>query len=137
MHRRADLAGFTLIEMLVAIVLMLLLVLPLMRSFSSGLAVKTRSDVMTEATMIAEAELEYVAAYPAFTGATSSDRVEGRYSIHTSTAPYSLGILDDGLPVQPYEIRVTVSWPAGAIERSVALRALRLGRSVQASEPSP
>ena len=137
MRHRADAAGFTLIEMLVAIVLMLLLVLPLMRSFSSGLLVRTRSDVLTEATMIAEEELETVAANRAVIGESSSDRVEGRYSVHTSTAPYALGILEDGLPLQPYEIRVTVSWPEGARNRAVTLRALRLARPAQGNEPAP
>jgi prepilin-type N-terminal cleavage/methylation domain-containing protein len=137
MFQRADAAGFTLIEMLVAIVLMLLLVLPLMRSFSTGLALRTRSEVLTEATMIAEAELETVAANGALNGATSSDRVEGRYSIHTSATPYALGIFDDGLPIRPYEIRVTVSWPEGASNRSVALTTLRLARLAQGSAPSP
>ena len=137
MRHRANAAGFTLIEMLVAIVLMLLLVLPLMRSFSTGLAVRTRSDVLTEATMIAEAEIETVAANRALNGEPSSDRVEGRYSIHSSTAPYTLGIMDDGLPVQPYEIRVTVSWPEGARNRAVTLQALRLARPAQGNEPAP
>ena len=137
MRRRADAAGFTLIEMLVAIVLMLLLVMPLMQSFSSGFLVRTRSDMLTEATMIAETELETVAANRARNGENSSDRVEGRYSIHTSMGPYVLGILDDGLPVQPYEIRVTVSWSEGARNRAVTLRTLRLGPPAPANEPSP
>jgi prepilin-type N-terminal cleavage/methylation domain-containing protein len=137
MRHRADAAGFTLIEMLVAIVLMLLLVLPLMRSFSTGLAVRTRSDVLSEATMIAEAELETVAANRSLNGERSSDRVEGRYSIHTATAPYALGVLEEGLPVQPYDIRVTVSWPEGARTRALTLRALRLGRAAQINEPAP
>ncbi len=56
MRHRIDAAGFTLIEMLVAITLMALLLLPLMRSFSSGLLVRSRSDILTEATIIAETE---------------------------------------------------------------------------------
>lgn len=137
MRRRADAGGFTLIEMLVAITLMLVLVLPLMRSFSIGLAVRSRGDVLTEATMIAEAELETVAANRAFNGETSSDRIEGRYSIHSSAAPYAMEILGEGLPVRPYEIRVTVSWPEGARNRSVALRTLRLAPSAPSNETSP
>lgn len=137
MRHRTDAAGFTLIEMLVAITLMLLLVLPLMRSFSSGLLVRSRSDVLAEATMIAETELETAAANLAAGGETSSDRVAGRYSIRSSAARYALGILDDGLAVRPYEIRVTVSWPEGARTRSVALQTLRLGRAAPDNTPSP
>jgi len=137
MRHRTDAAGFTLIEMLVAITLMALLLLPLMRSFSSGLLVKSRSDVLTEATVIADTELETVAANPVITGETSSDRQQGRYSIHTSVGRYTIGTFDEGLPVQPYEIRVTVSWPEGAQSRSVALRMLRLVPQATGRVPSP
>jgi len=137
MRHRADAAGFTLIEMLVAITLMVLLLLPLMRSFSSGLLARSRSDALTEATMIAEAELETIGASPAFSSGPSVDRSEGRYSVHASTAPYKMAILEDGLPVRPYEIRVTVSWPEGARTRSVALRTLRLAPAAPDTEPSP
>jgi prepilin-type N-terminal cleavage/methylation domain-containing protein len=126
MRQRTDAAGFTLIEMLVAITLMALLLLPLMRSFSSGLLARSRSDVLTEATVIAETELETTAGNPAFSGETSSDRHQGRYSVRTSVAPYVIGTFDDRLPMRSYEIRVTVSWPEGARTRSVALQTLRL-----------
>jgi prepilin-type N-terminal cleavage/methylation domain-containing protein len=137
MRHRADAAGFTLIEMLVAITLMVLLLLPLMRSFSSGLLVRSRSDVLTEATVIAESELETVAANPAFNSETASDRRQGRYSIHTSVGRYAIGTFDDQLLVQPYEIRVTVSWPEGARTGSVALRMLRLARLAPGKIPPP
>jgi prepilin-type N-terminal cleavage/methylation domain-containing protein len=126
MRRHADAAGFTLIEMLVAITLMVVLLLPLMRSFSSGLLVRSRSDALAEATLIAENRLEAIAANPAFNDEPSSDRRQGRYNVRTSVQRYTVGNFDDGLAVQPYEIRVTVSWPEGAQTRSVAMRTLRL-----------
>jgi prepilin-type N-terminal cleavage/methylation domain-containing protein len=135
MRHRTDPAGFTLVEMLVAITLMALLLLPLMRSFSSGLLVKSRSDVLTEATVIAETELETIAANPAFNGESSYDRRQGRYSIHMSVGRYTIGTFDDRLPVQPYEIHVTVSWPEGAQTHSVALRTLRLARLAPGKGP--
>jgi hypothetical protein len=52
-------------------------------------------------------------------------------------APYDMAILADGLPVRPYEIRVTVSWPQGARTESVALRTLRLVPAAPDSEASP
>jgi prepilin-type N-terminal cleavage/methylation domain-containing protein len=135
MRHRIDAAGFTLIEMLVAITLMALLLLPLMRSFSSGLLVRSRSDILTEATIIAETELETAAANPVFSGETSSDRSQGRYSVRTSVAPYAIGTFDDRMAVRPYEIRVTVSWPEGARTRSVALQMLQLARLAPGKVP--
>ena len=137
MRQHADSAGFTLIEMLVAITLMALLLLPLMRSFSSGLFVRSRTDVLTEATLIAEAELETFAAKSTFSGETSFDRFEGRYSVHTSVGRYVAGSFDAELPVRPYEIQVTVSWPDGSQTRSVDLRMLRLGPSAPGDLPLP
>ena len=137
MRHRPDAAGFTLIEMLVAITLMVLLLLPLMRSFSAGLFVRTRSDALTEATMIAETELETVAANPALNSEPLADSRQGRYTIHTSVAPFTIGTADDQLPVRPYEIRVTVSWLEGARTQSVDLQMLQVGRVAPAPEPSP
>lgn len=137
MRRHADAAGFTLIEMLVAITLMVVLLLPLMRSFSSGLQVRGRSDALTEATLIAESQLETIAANRAFNSEASSDRRQGRYHVRTSVQRYTVGSVDPGIAVQPYEIRVTVSWPEGAQTRSVALRLLRLGPSLPAEAEGP
>lgn len=137
MRQHANAAGFTLIEMLVAITLMVVLLLPLMRSFSSGLLVRSRSDALTEATLIAESQLETAAANPAFNDETSSDRRQGRYDIRTSVHRYTIGDPDDRIALRPYEIRVTVSWSEGARTRSVALRILRLEPSLPTEAEGP
>jgi prepilin-type N-terminal cleavage/methylation domain-containing protein len=54
--------GFTLIEVLVATALAAILLLPLLHSFSTGIATATRTDAITQATLIAESTLENIGA---------------------------------------------------------------------------
>jgi general secretion pathway protein I len=129
MHRRADESGFTLIEVLVATTIAALLLLPLLRGFSAGLATTTRSGGLTEATLIAQSTLETVGAQAPLDEARDLDRQEGRYHVTARVHRYSAAELADdaSLPVAPYEITVTVDWPEGTKVQSVAVRTLRLG----------
>ena len=129
MRQRADESGFTLIEVLVATTIAALLLLPLLRGFSTGLAATTRSGGLTEATLIAQSTIETVGAQAPLDEARDLDRHEGRYHVRARVHRYSTPELADdaSLPVAPYEIAVTVDWPEGAKVRSVAVRTLRLG----------
>jgi general secretion pathway protein I len=128
MHRRADESGFTLIEVLVATTIAALLLLPLLRGFSAGLATTTRSGGLTEATLIAQSTLETVGVQAPLDEARDLDRQEGRYHVTARVHRYSAAELADdaSLPVAPYEITVTVDWPEGTKVQSVAVRTLRL-----------
>lgn len=128
MPRRADESGFTLIEVLVATTIAALLLLPLLRGFSTGLATTTRSNGLTEATLIAQSTLDTLGAQTPLDQTTSVDRHDGRYHVTAAVHPYSSADLanDASLPVAPYEITVTVDWPEGTKLESVALRSLRL-----------
>jgi prepilin-type N-terminal cleavage/methylation domain-containing protein len=129
MQRRTDESGFTLIEVLVATTIAALLLLPLLRGFSTGLTATARSGSLTEATLIAQSTLETVGAQSPLVEARDIDRQEGRYHVKAEVHQYSSAELADdaSLPVAPYEITVTVDWPEGAKVQSVAIRTLRLG----------
>ena len=129
MRRRADESGFTLIEVLVATTIAALLLLPLLRGFSTGLAATTRSAGLTEATLIAQSTLEAMGAEGPLDEASGLDRQQGRYHVTAQVHRYSdPEFADDAsLPVVPYEIIVTVGWPEGAKIESMAVRTLRLG----------
>ena len=133
--RRAEESGFTLIEVLVATTIAALLLLPLLRGFSSGLAATTRSGGLTEATLIAQSTLESLGAQAPLDAARDIDRQEGRYHVAARVHRYTGADFanDASLPVAPYEITVTVAWGEGAKAESVALRTLRLGAAPAAA----
>jgi general secretion pathway protein I len=129
MSRSADARGFTLIEVLVAFTIAALLLLPLLRSFSAGIASATRTDSYTAATLIAESTLESLGPGVALTDGGSVDRQEGQYHVSAAMHRYEAGTASDRalLVTIPYEIVVTVTWPEAARMQSIALRTLRLG----------
>jgi general secretion pathway protein I len=129
MRRRADVSGFTLIEVLVAFTIAAMLLLPLLRSFSTGVASAAKVDAFTEATLIAESTIEMIGPGVALTDGADLDQPEGQYRVLASVRRYqSEFVFDRPAPgVVPYEVAVTVSWPEGGRTRSVALRTLRLG----------
>jgi general secretion pathway protein I len=138
MRQSAEARGFTLIEVLVAFTIAALLLLPLLRSFSTGIASATRTDGFTEATLIAESTLESIGPAVPLVDGGSSEQQEGAYRVSTSVHRYQ----GDAAPARdlllaiPYEIVVTVSWPEAARMRSIALRTLRIGPP-PSEQPTP
>jgi prepilin-type N-terminal cleavage/methylation domain-containing protein len=126
MQTRAESHGFTLIEVLVAVTLMILIMMPLMRSFSEGLALRNRSNALTRATLLAQSALERLPELPLAGGGDSFDRDDGPFHISTVIEPYGADEGDERLQVIPYEVRVTVSWPDRARKRSISLQSVRL-----------
>lgn len=128
MRRHAD-AGFTLIEVLIAFAIAAVLLLPLLRSFSTGVASATRTGAFAEATLIAESTVETVGTDLTLNGPAGLDQVNGPYHIVAAVQRYLGNAVSSqpGQAVVPYEIVVTVTWPEGAGLRSIELRSLRLG----------
>jgi prepilin-type N-terminal cleavage/methylation domain-containing protein len=126
---RDDTQGFTLIEVLVAFTIAVVLLAPLLHSFSTGLNSISRTDRYTEASAIARSAFEALGPELTPTDAGGSTRQTGPYHISTKVRPYhGEGVIDGpALPVVPYEVAVTVGWRDGRHTRSVALHGIRLG----------
>ena len=122
-------AGFTLIEVLVAFTIAAVLLLPLLRSYSAGIAGATRTDAFTAATLLAESTLETFGPGTALVDGGGLDQQEGRYHVSVTVQRYQGegSMPSSPLVAIPYEVAVTVSWPEAARQESVALRTLRLG----------
>ena len=137
-RRRHDESGFTLIEVLVAFAIAAVLLLPLLRSFSTGIGMATRSDAATEATLIAQSTLEGMGRLVALDAGASIDRQEGPYHVSAVVDRYQGDGVAAGsiLTVVPYDVAVTVDWQEGARTHSITLHTLRLGPPPVA-EPSP
>jgi type II secretory pathway pseudopilin PulG len=129
MRRHDNAAGFTLIETLVAFAIVALLLLPMLRSFSTGIASTSRADAVDGATLIAQSTIESLVPEVEAARLVDRERQEGAYHVTSRISAYDGDGVPSGpnLPLLPYRISVTVSWPEGARTRSIGLDALRLG----------
>ena len=130
MPSRAEQSGFTLIEVLVAFTIALVLLVPLLHSFSTGLATGSRTDAFSNATLIAQSTLERLGSEATLNDKEKTEQQNGPYRIEISVRRYR----GDGAPqratrsvMEPYDVAVTVSWREGLRMRSVTLQGIRLG----------
>jgi len=126
MFSRQHNSGYTLIEVLVAMVILALALGALLRIFSGGLRNISVSDDYTRAVLIAKTQLHSAAALvPLATG--SSAGIAGEKFKWTRTVenyPYSA---NSNLPLNAYTVTVDVEWPHAKSERHVQLISLVLG----------
>src|SRR6185437_15781126 len=97
MRQRDSEAGFTLIETLVAFAIVALLLLPLLRSFSTGLASTSRADAVDGATLVAQSTIESLTPDAEAARPVDVDRQDGAYHITGRISPYA----GDGVPNGP------------------------------------
>ena len=121
-------SGYTLIEVLVAFVILALALTVLLRIFSGGLRnVSVSSDYAT-ATLIAESRLAAtgidVPLRPGETSGTEGERFEWTVSVQ-DYEPWP-GYRSAAKGVDAYRVTVTVEWPNGDNTRSVGLSTVRL-----------
>ncbi len=127
--------GFTLIEVMVAFVLLALVLGVLLQVFTGGLRSARVSEAYTMATLLAESKLAAVGIEEPLTAGETAGRFDDRFRWRLDVRPYepahSEGPAEgDDAPVQAaleaYEVVVTVSWDGVNEERSVSLTTLRL-----------
>jgi prepilin-type N-terminal cleavage/methylation domain-containing protein len=128
--RRASETGFTLIEVLVAVAIAAILLVPLIYNFSANIDRGSTADSTIEATLIAESMIETLGArLPLPSGDSVAD--EGRFTVAASVQQY---VGENGSTagyIIPYELAVSVSWKDGRRQHAVALRTVRLAASGQ------
>jgi len=121
-------SGYTLIEVLVAFMILALALTVLLRIFSGGLRnVSVSSDYAT-ATLIAESRLAAagidIPLRPGETSGTEGERFEWTVSVQ-DYQPWP-GYRSASQAVDAYRVTVTVEWPNGDNTRSVGLSTVRL-----------
>jgi general secretion pathway protein I len=121
----AGAAGFTLIEIIIAFAVAVLLLGALYQVFATGLRAGSAAENLSDAVLLAQSALDATAGVAVVAGETS-DRI-GDYERRTVIRPRPDLGTGGGSGVMPYEIAVTVEWPARGGKRSVELRTLRLG----------
>ena len=121
-------SGYTLIEVLVAFMILALALTVLMRIFSGGLRNVSVSSDYAVATLIAESRLAAtgvdVPLRPGETSGTEGERFEWTVSVQ-DYQPWP-GYRSAAKGVDAYRVTVTVEWPHGDNTRRVGLSTVRL-----------
>ncbi len=124
-RRKGRRDGFTLLEVLVAFVILSVSLVALLRAFSSGIgAVGTAADYRTAA-LLARSKIDEIGPVIELTEGRHAGRFENGYDWHAEITAYDLG-QPAPFPVLGYQVAVTVQWQGG---RAITLTSLRLAAS--------
>ena len=133
--RRVASAGFSLLEVLVAFVIVALVATALFRLFGGALRNAAATDEWSRALLVAESRLALAAhAQPFREGADQGAEFDGRIRWRTNVAPYQtpntsddLTRLSDQSPTRLFRVSVDVSFPSDSgRDRVLSLSTLRL-----------
>jgi general secretion pathway protein I len=140
--RRAVTGGFSLLEVLVAFIIVALVVTALFRLFGGALGNASAADEWTRALSVAQSRLTLAASTQPLQEATDAGTDgDGRIAWRTSVAPYvpadanpDLERASEAMPTRLYRVTVDVRFPGIAGQpRTLSLSTMRLGpRSVLA-----
>jgi general secretion pathway protein I len=128
--------GFSLIEVLVAFVILSLVATALFRLFSSSLTNASAAEEWSRALQVAESRLANAAAAQPLKEATErGDDLNGRVKWETSVTPYAARDVDpelerasEGLAMRLYRINIDVRYVGGdGRERTLTLSTMRMG----------
>ncbi len=120
-------AGFALVEVLAALVLVLLTLGVVYQVYGTAFDTSARAERVTEALLAAESKLtELGAMRPLRAGASSGTLADG-YSWRAVVSAYREGLRSDpdAMPVRAFDIEVTVAW-GGRAHQSVTLGTIRV-----------
>lgn len=123
-------AGFTLVEVIVALAILSLGLSVLLGSISGSLRQTATAARMAEAGALAQSLLAEVGTDPAIKPEESSGEFPNGYRWHLRMQPYGGANEREEWPVGAYLISTEVEWEEGASRRSYALTTLRLGPKV-------
>lgn len=124
-HRRQE--GFSLLEVLVAFVILSISLGVLLQVFATGLRNAGTADDYTQATLYAESILVAIGRETPLSEGQHSGPINDRFSWRSTVAPYTDDMPDpEKTHVRAYRVEVEVFWDGLAQTRSVMLETLRL-----------
>ncbi len=124
-HRRQE--GFSLLEVLVAFVILSISLGVLLQVFATGLRNAGTADDYTQATLYAESILAAIGRETPLNEGQHSGPINDRFSWRSTVAPYTDDMPDpEKTHVRAYRVEVEVFWDGLAQTRSVMLETLRL-----------
>ncbi len=124
-------AGFTLVEVLAAFVILALALAVLLPGFATGMRSLVTADDYATATLLAQSRLELVGRAEPVQAGASTGAFDERFRWQLEIAPLPELHADESVPLQAYSVVLTVAWEAGSAERTVTLQTLRLGPPIE------
>jgi len=123
-----DKRGFTLIEIVVALLVLAIVSAVLFEGFSVGFRNARTADDFTQAVLIAQSKLAPTGVAEPLAAGTESGEVLDKYSWTVRVDPVEVTADDGAKPgrLQPFFVTVDVVWSDGSTERTVSLSTLRL-----------
>lgn len=125
-------AGFTLIEVLTAFVILALAFAALLPAFATGMRSLVTADDYATAALLAQSRLELVGRAEPLQAGASAGAFDERFSWRLEIEPLPPADARSEQPLQAYGVVLTVAWDAGSTERSITLETLRLGPRIEA-----
>lgn len=131
--RRA--AGFSLLEVLVAFVILSLVATAVFRLFSGALGNAGAAEEYSRAILVAQSALDQAAIAPLREGTSSGSTDDGRVQWTVQVTPYEvpganpdLELASATLPIRMFRLVSTVRFPSSTgTDRTIALATLRIG----------
>lgn len=121
-------AGFTLLEVLVAFVILLLAFAVVLRIFATGSRGVVASDDVNRAVAYAQANLAEVGITEPLQSGDSHGELPDGYTWQRSIRPYPTDDAAVSLRVPPlYEVTAWIRWERKGRDREISLSSLRLG----------
>ena len=133
---RRSQAGFSLLEVLVAFIIVAIVVTALFRLFGGALGNASAAEEWSRALLVAQSRLELAsAAQPLREGTDAGTEADGRIAWRTSVVPYvppdanpDLERASEAMPTRLYRVSVDVRFPgATGRERSLSLSTVMIG----------
>jgi general secretion pathway protein I len=118
-------AGFTLLEVLVAVAILGIAVAVILQLFSADLRAIAVSGHYVDAATKAEAKMRELLDDDTLAERSSSELTNDGYRIDVSVTP-ALGDRTENLPVRLLDISLTVRWIKGTKERALSLRTMKM-----------
>jgi len=124
-------AGYSLIEVLVAMVILSLSLTVLLRIFSGGLRNISVSEDYARAILIAEAQLESAGATSYLAPGSSEGVADQNFRWTRTIEAYHPYPADDSfeIPLDAYTVTIDVDWPHAERTRSVSLSGIKIAES--------
>ena len=124
-HPTSRRAGFTLVEIIVALAILALSLNVILPAISDGLWRTGEAEAQAEAASLARSLLAQAGSALTLKGGAAAGQFDNGFRWQLQVAPY--GSADQAVPVRAYRVVAEVIWGEAPREHSVALSTLRLG----------